>query len=47
VFPGRCFPAVLPEMLMEADTEKSQRVMQALLQMKKIDLEALERAYAG
>jgi hypothetical protein len=30
----------------ETDREKSQRVMQAMLQMKKIDIDALERAAA-
>lgn len=40
-------PAVLVEMLMDPDVEKSQRVMAAMLQMKKIDIDALKRAYAG
>lgn len=40
-------PAVIPEMLMDPDTKKSERVMKALLQMKKFDLAAIERAYAG
>lgn len=40
-------PAVLVEMLMDPDVGKSQRVMTAMLQMKKIDIEALKRAYAG
>lgn len=40
-------PKVLPEMLMAADTVKSQRAMQAMLQMKKIDIAGLERAFAG
>lgn len=40
-------PAVLIEMLMDPDVEKSQRVMTAMLQMKKIDIDALKRAYAG
>lgn len=31
----------------DPDTAKSQRVMQALLQMKKLDIAALERAFAG
>jgi predicted 3-demethylubiquinone-9 3-methyltransferase (glyoxalase superfamily) len=38
-------PTVLGEMLGGTDAEKSERVMQALLQMKKIDLQALRRAY--
>jgi predicted 3-demethylubiquinone-9 3-methyltransferase (glyoxalase superfamily) len=40
-------PAVLPKMLLDPDGDKSQRVMKAYLQMKKFDLAALERAYAG
>ena len=38
-------PTILPEMLTDSDYEKSQRVMKAMLQMKKIDIEELERAY--
>jgi predicted 3-demethylubiquinone-9 3-methyltransferase (glyoxalase superfamily) len=40
-------PCILPKMLTDADTAKSQRVMQAMLQMKKIDVDQLKRAYAG
>jgi predicted 3-demethylubiquinone-9 3-methyltransferase (glyoxalase superfamily) len=40
-------PTVLPKMLMDPDPEKSQRVMTAVLQMKKIDIAKLESAYAG
>lgn len=40
-------PAVLPEMLLDADTAKSQRVTKAFMQMKKFDIEALKRAYAA
>jgi predicted 3-demethylubiquinone-9 3-methyltransferase (glyoxalase superfamily) len=39
-------PRVLPEMLTDPNPEKSQRVMTALLQMKKLDIEKLKRAYA-
>lgn len=39
-------PRVLTEMLNDADTETSQRVMTAVLQMKKIDIRELQRAYA-
>jgi len=35
---------VLDEMLLDADPARAGRVMQALLAMKKIDIEALERA---
>lgn len=40
-------PRVLPEMIADPDTEKSQRVFTAMLQMKKIDIDKLKRAYAG
>jgi predicted 3-demethylubiquinone-9 3-methyltransferase (glyoxalase superfamily) len=37
-------PTILPELLNDPDHENSQRVMSAVLQMKKIDIEALKRA---
>jgi predicted 3-demethylubiquinone-9 3-methyltransferase (glyoxalase superfamily) len=40
-------PTVLPEMLMDPDAGKVERVTKALLQMKKFDVVALERAHAG
>jgi predicted 3-demethylubiquinone-9 3-methyltransferase (glyoxalase superfamily) len=40
-------PSLLGEMLSDKDREKSQRVMKAMLQMAKIDIEALKQAYAG
>jgi len=40
-------PAVLPALLGGADRARSERVMQALLGMRKLDIAALERAYAG
>lgn len=40
-------PNVLGELLQDQDPAKSQRVMQAMLQMTKIDIEQLQRAYAG
>jgi predicted 3-demethylubiquinone-9 3-methyltransferase (glyoxalase superfamily) len=40
-------PAALPEMIADADTEKSERVMKALLQMKKLDLATLRQAFDG
>jgi predicted 3-demethylubiquinone-9 3-methyltransferase (glyoxalase superfamily) len=38
-------PIVLIDMLNDSDQEKSERVMQAMLQMKKIDIKALKDAY--
>jgi predicted 3-demethylubiquinone-9 3-methyltransferase (glyoxalase superfamily) len=38
-------PSVLIEMLTDDDEEKSGRAMQAMLQMNKIDIQALQRAY--
>ena len=37
-------PTVLPELLGDPDHEKAQRVMEAMLQMKKIEIDELERA---
>jgi predicted 3-demethylubiquinone-9 3-methyltransferase (glyoxalase superfamily) len=37
-------PARLTELLSDPDRERSQRVMQAMLQMKKIEVDDLERA---
>src|SRR5688500_151977 len=39
-------PTALPELLADPDQEKAQRVMQAMLQMKKIEVDELERAAA-
>lgn len=38
-------PPVLDEMLQDEDAEKAGRVMRAMLQMKKIDIQTLKRAY--
>lgn len=38
-------PTVLGEMLQDKDARKSERVMKALLQMKKLDIESLKKAY--
>jgi predicted 3-demethylubiquinone-9 3-methyltransferase (glyoxalase superfamily) len=38
-------PTILGELLNDKDTEKSSRVMNAMLQMKKIDIAALKQAY--
>jgi predicted 3-demethylubiquinone-9 3-methyltransferase (glyoxalase superfamily) len=40
-------PRVLIDMMSDPDTQKSGRAMNAMLQMKKIDIAGLERAYAG
>lgn len=40
-------PRILPELLSSPDMAKSQRAMTAMLQMKKIDIIALQQAYAG
>ena len=40
-------PTILGEMLSDPDPEKSQRVMQAMLQMKKLDIKTLKQAYEG
>jgi len=40
-------PSALGEMMGDKDPEKAGRVMNAMLQMKKIDLEALKHAYQG
>jgi predicted 3-demethylubiquinone-9 3-methyltransferase (glyoxalase superfamily) len=38
-------PSALSKMLQDPDPEKSQRVMKAMLQMSKIDIAGLKRAY--
>jgi predicted 3-demethylubiquinone-9 3-methyltransferase (glyoxalase superfamily) len=40
-------PAILSQMLEDPDESKTERVMEAFLQMKKIEIEALRRAYEG
>ncbi|MBV7506387.1 VOC family protein [Bacillus sp. sid0103] len=40
-------PAELTEMINSPDAEKSNRVMKAILQMKKIDIQTLKQAYEG
>ena len=40
-------PSILPKLLGDADRTKADRAMNAMLQMQKIDIAALERAFAG
>jgi len=40
-------PIVLGQMLGDEDAERAGRVMQAMLQMTKIDIPTLQRAYNG
>ena len=40
-------PTALPELLSNPDKEKAQRVMAAMLEMKKIEIDELERAAAA
>jgi predicted 3-demethylubiquinone-9 3-methyltransferase (glyoxalase superfamily) len=40
-------PTALPQLLGDPDPERSQRVMEAMLKMKKIDIAALERVAAA
>lgn len=44
-FSWQVVPSVLPQMMTDADSAKSERVMNAFLKMKKFDIEALNRAY--
>jgi predicted 3-demethylubiquinone-9 3-methyltransferase (glyoxalase superfamily) len=40
-------PTALIEMLNDSDPAKASRVMQAMMQMKKLDITELQKAYAG
>ena len=40
-------PNILDKLLNDPDPEKSQRVMQAMMQMEKLDIEKLKEAYNG
>ncbi len=44
-FSWQIIPKILPELLSGPDPVKSGRAMQAMLQMKKIDIEGLKKAY--
>jgi predicted 3-demethylubiquinone-9 3-methyltransferase (glyoxalase superfamily) len=40
-------PTALPQLMQSGDAKKSERVMQAILQMKKLDIAKLKEAYEG
>jgi predicted 3-demethylubiquinone-9 3-methyltransferase (glyoxalase superfamily) len=40
-------PQVLAELLNDSDTAKSRRAFEAMMQMKKLDIEGLQRAFSG
>jgi predicted 3-demethylubiquinone-9 3-methyltransferase (glyoxalase superfamily) len=40
-------PSVLPKMLADSDRAKAQRAMTAMMNMVKLDIAALQRAYDG
>ena len=40
-------PAILPEILTDPDHQKTERVMKALMQMKKLEIEGLKKAFVG
>jgi predicted 3-demethylubiquinone-9 3-methyltransferase (glyoxalase superfamily) len=40
-------PKILPEMLGDSVPERATRVMEAMMKMKKIDIEGLKKAYEG
>ena len=43
--PWQIVPTILVKKLQDKDTKKSDRIMKALLQMKKIDIQTLMKAY--
>lgn len=46
-FSWQIIPTALPKLLNDPDPVKSARVMQAMMQMKKIDISVLQKAYDG
>ena len=46
-FSWQVVPKILPKLLTDPDKEKAGRAMQAMLQMKKIEIEKLEKAAKG
>jgi predicted 3-demethylubiquinone-9 3-methyltransferase (glyoxalase superfamily) len=46
-FSWQIVPKIMPKLLNDPDKEKANRALQAMLQMKKIDIAGLEKAYEG
>ena len=46
-FSWQIIPTTLPRLLNDPDREKADRVMHAMLKMKKIDIKTLKQAYEG
>lgn len=46
-FSWQIIPSALPRLMNDSDQQKAARVMQAMLQMKKIEIQALQDAYDG
>jgi len=46
-FSWQIVPTILNELLCDADRKKAGRAMEAMLKMKKLDIETLKRAYEG
>lgn len=46
-FPWQITPVVLPKMISDKDKEKASRVMKAMMNMVKLDIPTLEKAYRG
>ena len=40
-------PSMLPELLVKGDPQRSERMMQALMPMQKLDIDALQQAWQG
>ena len=40
-------PSMLPELLLKGDPQRSERMMQALMPMQKLDIDALQQAWQG